>query len=111
METISWDDFERVALHIGTVIRAEINAAARKPSYCLWVDFGPLGVRTSSAQITVHYALENLVGRQVLAVLNFPVKRIAGFESQCLVTGFADDNGDVVLATPDKPVPNGARLF
>lgn len=111
VETISWEDFEQVALHVGTVLRCEVNANARKPSYCLWVDFGPLGVRTSSAQITVHYTLEELVGRQVLAVLNFPPKRIAGFESQCLVTGFADENGNVILAAPDKPTPNGARLF
>lgn len=111
MKTISWDDFDRVALHVGTIVRAEPNEGARKPSYRLWVDFGEHGVRTSSAQITEHYSCDQLVGKQVIGVLNFPPKRIAGFESQCLVTGFPDENNLVVLACPDRRVPNGAKLF
>lgn len=108
---ITWDEFEKVGLCVGTITRAEPNEGARKPSYRLWVDFGPHGIKTSSAQITVHYTAEDLIGRQVLAVINFPVKRIAGFASECLVTGFAADDGNVVLAQPERPVPNGSRLF
>ncbi len=111
METISWDAFEKVELRVGTIVRAEPLEAAQKPAFKLWVDFGEFGVRQSSAQITVYYTVEDLVGRQVLGVLNFPPKRIAGFESQVLVTGFASEEGDVVLAIPERPVPNGAKLF
>ena len=111
METIEWKDFERVELRVGTIVRAELLEEARKPAYKLWIDFGEFGVRPSSAQITARYAAKALVGRQVVGVLNFPPKRIAGFESQVLTTGFADSNGDVVLATPDLPVPNGSKLF
>lgn len=112
MELITWPDFENVDLRVGTITAAEAFPEARKPAYKLTVDFGPVvGVKRSSAQITVHYTLEELVGRQVIAVINFPPKQIGPFISECLVTGFADSDGHVVLARPDKPVPNGSKLF
>jgi len=111
MTQIEWADFERVELRVGTVVSAESLEGARKPAYRLKVDFGELGVKSSSAQITAHYRPEQLVGRQVVAVLNFPPKRIAGFLSEVLVTGFADENGEVVLAVPERKVPNGSKLF
>lgn len=108
--TIGWSDFEKIELRIGTIVAARPNEKAKKPAYVLEVDLGELGVKTSSAQITVHYAPDALVGRQVLCVCNFPPKRIAGVASEVLVTGFADTHGDIVLAGVDRPVPNGARL-
>lgn len=111
MQTISWQDFEKIELHAGTVVAAERFPEARKPAYKLKVDFGPeIGIRQSSAQITVHYQPEELVGRQVLGVVNFPVKRIGPFMSECLICGFYREDGSVVLAVPDKPVSNGAKL-
>ena len=108
---IEWADFERVALHIGTIVKAEIFDGARKPAIKVWVDLGDLGIKKSSAQITQHYQPENLIGKQVICVCNFPTKQIGNFLSEVLITGFADQNGHVVLSTVDKPVPNGMRLF
>jgi len=111
MNEISWDDFQRVELRAGTVVSAEPFPEARRPAFKLHVDFGPeLGVLKSSAQLTDLYDCEALVGRQVLAVVNFPPKQIGPIRSQCLVTGFYREDGAVVLAVPDAPVPNGARL-
>lgn len=111
MEHITWEDFEKVELRVGTILEALPFPEARKPAYRLRIDFGEYGIKQSSAQITTHYALEDLIGKQILAVLNFPKKRIAGFESEVLTTGVPDDLGEVVLLSPDRAVPNGARLF
>lgn len=109
--TISWEDFSSIDLRAGTIIDAQVFEQARSPAYLLWIDFGEeLGVKKSSAQITVHYELDELVGKQVLAVVNFPPKQIGPIRSECLVTGFYDQDGDVVLAVPDSPIQNGAKL-
>lgn len=111
MSDLTWKEFERVELRVGTVTAAEPFPEARKPAYKLTVDFGDeVGVRRSSAQITDHYTVEELVGRQVVGVVNFPTKQIGPFLSECLVTGFVEADGSVVLAVPDKPVANGLRL-
>ena len=111
METISWDDFSRVELRVGRITDARVFAEARKPAYVLQVDFGPeIGVRKSSAQITELYRCEDLVGKLVVGVVNFPKKQIGPLMSECLVTGFYDANGDVALCVPDRPVPLGAKL-
>jgi tRNA-binding protein len=111
MMTIESSDFEKVELRVGTVLSAEVNAKARKPAYILTVDLGPMGMRQSSAQITDHYAAQDLIGRQVLCVCNFEPKRIAGMKSEVLVTGAHDAAGKVVLAGFEYPVPNGSRLL
>ncbi len=111
MKRISWQDFEQVELRVGTVTRAEPFPDARKPACKLTVDFGAeVGVRRSSAQITDLYEPHELVGRQVLAVTNFPPKQIGPFMSECLITGFVQADGSVVLAVPDRPVADGSRL-
>ncbi len=108
---ISWDDFEKVDIRVGTIVEAGILESAKRPAYKLRVDFGDLGIKQSSAQITVLYSPQELVGKQVVAVVNFPPKRIGGFISEVLVTGFKSDSGAVVLAVPDQIVPNGHKLF
>ena len=112
MEEISWNDFMKVELRVGRVLQAEVFAEARKPAYKLLVDLGPeLGQRKSSAQITEHYLPEELIGRLVVAVVNFPKKQIGPLMSECLVTGFHDATGAVALCVPDKEVPLGTRLL
>lgn len=114
MNTISYDDFLKVELRVGTIIKAEPFPEARKPAIKVWADFGgEIGVRQSSAQITDHYTADQLIGRQILGCINLSAKRIAGFESQFLLTGFADADGKIVLAVPDAPhqIPNGAKLL
>ena len=111
MSQISWGDFQKVELRIGTILEVEEFPEARKPAWKLSVDFGPaVGVRRASAQITDLYSNEELVGKQVVGVVNFPPKQIGPFMSECLVTGFVQQDGSVVLAVPDKPVANGLRL-
>ncbi|MEC9407450.1 MAG: tRNA-binding protein [Pseudomonadota bacterium] len=111
MNTITWDDFERVELRVGTIVAAERFPEARRPAYRLQVDFGAeIGLRKSSAQITDLYDCEALVGKQVVGVVNFPPKQIGPMRSECLITGFYRDDGAVVLAVPDQPVANGAKL-
>ena len=112
MDLIAIDDFEKVEIRAGTVVDAAPFPEARKPAIKLWVDFGaPIGVRQSSAQLTIHYTPDRLIGRQVIAVVNFPPRRIAGFESQVLVLGVPDENGAVVLLRPDLKVPDGGKMF
>lgn len=112
MQEIIWDDFMKVELRVGRIVAAEAFPQARKPAYKLQVDFGPeIGMRRSSAQVTALYAPADLVGRLVVGVVNFPKKQIGPFVSECLVTGFHDEAGDVALCVPDKPVPLGTRLL
>lgn len=109
--TITFDDFLAVDIRVGTVLRAEPYPEARKPAIKMWIDFGgDIGERRTSAQLTAHYTPETLIGKQVSAVVNFPAKQIGKFMSECLVLGFMDRNGGVVLIRPDQPVENGQRL-
>ena len=110
--TVSFEEFLKVDIRVGTVTRAEPFPEARRPSIKLWVDFGPgIGERKTSAQLTVHYNPETLVGRQVAGVVNFPAKQIGKFMSEVLVLGFPDKEGEVVLLAPERPVPDGGRMF
>lgn len=111
MSDISFDDFLKVDVRVGTVLRAEPYPEARKPAIKLWIDFGDeIGEKKTSAQITTHYAPERLIGKQVLAVVNFPPRQIGKFMSEVLVLGMPDENGEVVLVGPDQAVPVGGRL-
>jgi tRNA-binding protein len=111
MQTIEWSDFEKVELRVGTIVEVADFPEARKPAWKLKIDFGSeIGLRKSSAQITDLYGRDELIGRQVVAVVNFPPKQIGPMRSECLVTGFHREDGAVVLACPDSEVPNGARL-
>jgi len=112
MDQIAIADFDKVDIRVGTVVDASPFPEAKKPAIKLWVDFGaPLGVKQSSAQLTVHYTPDRLIGRQVVAVVNVPPRLIAGFESQILVLGVPDENGAVVLLRPDIKVPDGGKMF
>ncbi len=107
---ISWEDFEKVDIRTGTILEVNDFPGARKPSYQLSIDFGEMGIKRSSAQITALYTKEKLVGKQVIAVVNFPVKQIANFFSECLVLGVYNENNDVVLLQPSLAVKNGSRI-
>ena len=110
--SIAYDDFDRVDIRVGTIIAVDPYPEARRPAFKLQVDFGPeIGTRKTSAQITKHYHLHGLVGRQVAAVVNFPPKQIGKFLSEVLVLGFPDSDGEVVLISPERPVPNGGKLY
>ena len=111
MEEISWKDFEKVELRTGTILDAIDFPEARKPAFKIKVDFGEFGTKWSSAQITKHYTKEELIGRQIIGVVNFPPKQIGKFMSEFLVTGFSDENGDIVLAAVERAVPNGMKLI
>lgn len=111
MENIEFKDFEKVEMRVGTVISAEDFPQAKKPAYKIAIDFGPFGIKKSSVQITKLYKKEDLVGTQIVGVINFGAKQIGPFLSECLTTGFSDINGDVVLAIPERKVPNGSKIF
>lgn len=109
--SISYDDFEKVDLRVGTIIKAEVFARAKKPAYKVWADFGPdIGVLQTSAQVTIHYTPESLMGRFIVGCVNLGEKNIAGFTSQFLMVGFSDEKGAIVLVTVDSKVPNGHKL-
>ena len=111
MEWITWNDFEKLEIRVGQVIEVNDFPKARKPAYKLVIDFGDeIGIKNSSAQITHHYAKNDLLNKQVIAVVNFPPKQIAGFISECLVLGIYDENNDVILLKPERPVKNGQKI-
>ncbi len=111
-DLIDYDVFARVDIRVGTIVRVEDYPEARKPAYKVWIDFGPdIGEKKTSAQVTRHYDLNGLLGRQVAAVVNFPPRQIGKFMSEVLMLGFPDDAGEVVLIGPDEKIPNGGRLY
>ncbi|MEA2004088.1 MAG: tRNA-binding protein [archaeon] len=110
MTEITWDDFEKVEIKVGTITKAEDFPEARKPAYKLWIDLGEFGIKKSSAQVTTLYKKEELIRKQVICITNFPPKQIANFISEVLTTGFVQDNGDVILAVPDRKTENGLKL-
>lgn len=110
MQEITWNEFEKVETRVGTIIQVEDFPEAKKPAYKLRIDLGEFGIKRSSAQITTLYTKDELVGKQVVCVINFPIKKIGPYESEVLTTGFYRESGDVVLAVPDKEVPNGTKL-
>ncbi|MBA2746747.1 MAG: tRNA-binding protein [Flavisolibacter sp.] len=110
METISWYDFEKIDIRVGTIIDVKPFPKAKKPAYQLRIDFGNLGEKQSSAQITAHYSIEDLVNKQVIAIVNFPPKQIANFLSECLVLGIYDESNEVVLLSPERSVSNGLKI-
>jgi len=110
MNSISWGDFEKIDIRVATIIEAQVFEQAKKPAYILKLDFGDLGILQSSAQITKRYTVDELIGKQVVAVVNFPPKQIANFFSQCLVLGVVGENKEVTLLTPDKSVNNGLKI-
>ncbi|MEB2778812.1 tRNA-binding protein [Algoriphagus sp. C2-6-M1] len=111
MQTVDYKDFDKIELRAGTIIDVEPFDKAHKPAYKIWVDLGTaLGLKKSSAQVTEHYKPEDLIGRQVLCVCNFAPRQIADFMSEILITGFSDEEGSIILASVDRPVPNGTRL-
>ncbi len=111
MNQINWNDFEKVELRVGMIIKAEDFAEAKKPAYKVWADFGEFGVKKCSAQITKKYSKEELIGKQIIGVLNFQPKQIANFISEFLLTGFADENGEIIIAQPQTEVANGSKLI
>ena len=108
--SLTWHDFEKVDIRVGTIVQAEVFAEAKKPAYKLHIDFGPLGIKKTSAQITVLYSTEELIGKQVVAVINFPPKQIANIQSECLILGALGDNKEITLLALDKGVENGLRI-
>ncbi|MBS1642569.1 MAG: tRNA-binding protein [Bacteroidetes bacterium] len=107
---INWQDFEKIEIRVGTIIEVKDFINAKKPAYQLTIDFGKLGTKKSSAQITHHYTKQNLIGKQIVAIVNFPPKQIANFFSECLVLGVYDENNHVILLQPDKPTTNGQPI-
>ncbi len=109
-DTITWPDFEKLDIRVGTILTAKELEKAKKPAYVLSIDFGEQGIKTSSAQITYHYSITDIIGKQIIAIINFPPKRIAGIKSECLVLGIYDENKNVVLLKTDKKVSNGFKI-